>query len=263
MAFGAGVGLLEPAAAQLLVVSQNSAEILEYDEDDGSFVRVFVEAVDDGFQNPGGIAIHPGNGALYVTSTGTGEIWEYDVGTGDAVTPAAAAGLIQPAAAAFDASGSTLYFVAANGELSVTNDAVKALTISSGNISTVTTDASANFSALVVDGSQLFVTDSLTGSVVRVPLAGGSDTTVIGFRSRRVTRERWSQWSVGPCVGTRWAAHSRGLAFEPSGRRAPRNAGRFAARRVGRWRPCRCWWCGVGREHLAPGQSIFQFGDPI
>jgi len=179
MAFGAGVGLLEPAAAQLLVVSQNSAEILEYDEDDGSFVRVFVEAVDDGFQNPGGIAIHPGNGALYVTSTGTGEIWEYDVGTGDAVTPAAAAGLIQPAAAAFDASGSTLYFVAANGELSVTNDAVKALTISSGNISTVTTDASANFSALVVDGSQLFVTDSLTGSVVRVPLAGGSDTTVI------------------------------------------------------------------------------------
>ena len=52
MAFSAGVGLLAPVAAQLLVVSQNSAEILEYDEDDGSFVRVFVEAVDDGFQNP-------------------------------------------------------------------------------------------------------------------------------------------------------------------------------------------------------------------
>ncbi len=168
-----------PATAQLLVVSQNNAKILEYDEDDGSFVRTFVEAVEDGFQNPGGVAIHPGNGALYVTSTGTGEIWEYDAGTGDAVTPAAASGLIQPAAAAFDASGSTLYFLAAENDLSATTDAVKALTISSGNVSTVTADASANFSALVVDGSQLFVTDSLNGSVVRVPLAGGSDTTVI------------------------------------------------------------------------------------
>lgn len=179
IALGAGVVLSASAAAQLLVVSQNNAKILEYDEDDGSFVGVFVEAVEDGFQNPGGVAIHPGNGALYVTSTGSGEIWEYDVGTGDAVTPAAASGLIQPAAAAFDASGSTFYFVAANDELSITNDAVKALTISSGNVSTITTDVSANFSALVVDGSQLFVADSLNGSVVRVPLSGGSDTTVI------------------------------------------------------------------------------------
>jgi len=179
IALGACAAMSVPAAAQLLVVSQNNAKVLEYDEDDGSFVRTFVEAVEDGFQNPGGVAIHPGNGALYVTSTGSGEIWEYDVGTGDAVIPAAASGLIQPAAAAFDASGSTLYFVAANDDLSITNDAVKALTISSGNVSTVTSDASANFSALVVDGSQLFVTDSLNGIVVRVPLAGGSNTTVI------------------------------------------------------------------------------------
>jgi sugar lactone lactonase YvrE len=179
IALGAGIALSTPAAAQLLVVSQDNAKILEYDEADGSFVRTFVEAVEDGFQNPGGVAIHPGDGALYVTSTGSGEIWEYAVGTGDAVVPAAASGLIQPAAAAFDASGSTLYFVAANDGLSSTNDAVKALTISSGNVSPVTTDALANFSALVVDGSQLFVTDSLNGSVVRVPLAGGSDTTVI------------------------------------------------------------------------------------
>jgi sugar lactone lactonase YvrE len=179
IALAVGVALSTPAAAQLLVVSQNNAKVLEYDEGDGSFVGTFVEAVEDGFQNPGGVAIHPGSGALYVTSTGSNEIWEYDVGTGDAVTSATTVVLIQPAAAAFDASGSTLYFVAADNDLSITNDAVKALTISSGNISPVTTDPSANFSALVVDGSQLFVTDSLNGSVVRVPLAGGSDTTVI------------------------------------------------------------------------------------
>ena len=119
IALGAGVALSAPAAAQLLVVSQNNAKILEYDENDGSFVRTFVEAVEVGFQNPGGAAIHPGNGALYVTSTGSGEIWEYDVGTGDAVISAAASVLIQPAAAAFDASGSTLYFVAANNDLSI------------------------------------------------------------------------------------------------------------------------------------------------
>ena len=179
IALAVGVALSTPAAAQLLVVSQNNAKVLEYDEGDGSFVRAFVEAVEDGFQNPGGVAIHPGNGALYVTSTGSGEIWEYDVATGDAVPPAAASGLIQPAGAAFDASGSTLYFLAAENDLSTTTDAVKALTVGSGNVSTITADASANFSALVVDGSQLFVTDSLNGSVVRVPLAGGSDTTVI------------------------------------------------------------------------------------
>jgi hypothetical protein len=119
IALAVGGALSSSAAAQLLVVSQNNAKVLEYDARDGSFVRAFVEAVEDGFQNPGGVAIHPGDGALYVTSTGSGEIWEYDVAT-------------------------------------------------------VTTDASANFSALVVDGSQLFVTDSLNGSVVRVPLAGGS-----------------------------------------------------------------------------------------
>jgi sugar lactone lactonase YvrE len=179
IALGAGIALSTPAAAQLLVVSQDNAKVLEYDETDGSFVRTFVEAVEDGFQNPGGVAIHPGDGALYVTSTGSGEIWEYDVGTGDAVVPAAASGLIQPAAAAFDASGSTLYFVAANNEFSVTNDTVKKIAISSGIVEGVTTDASANFSALVVDGSQLFATDSLNGSVVRVPLAGGSGTTVV------------------------------------------------------------------------------------
>ncbi len=180
LALGAAVFVSAPAAAQLLVVSQNDARILEFDESDGSFVRTFVEAVAEGFQNPGGVAIHPGNGALYVTSTGSGEIWEYDAATGDAVVPAAASGLIQPAAAAFDASGSTLYFVAANNDLSTANDAVRALSIASGNVTLVAADVSANFSALAVDGSELLATDSLNGSVVRIPLAGGSDTTVVG-----------------------------------------------------------------------------------
>ena len=45
IAIAVGVALSTPATAQLLVVSQNNAKILEYDEADGSFVRVFVEAV--------------------------------------------------------------------------------------------------------------------------------------------------------------------------------------------------------------------------
>lgn len=69
-------GLAMPAfAGRLLVVSGGNGKVLEYDENDGSFVGAFVEPVTQGFAFPGGIAIRPSDGQLYVASTSSGEIW--------------------------------------------------------------------------------------------------------------------------------------------------------------------------------------------
>jgi WD40 repeat protein len=168
------------AAAQgLFVVSQANEKILHYDETDGSFVETFVEAITEGFQNPGGIAIRPSDGVLYVTSTGTGEIWTYTTATGQVITPEIKSGLISPGGADFDASGAKLYFLAAETDLSTGTDGVFALTISSGNVSTLATDRSANFSALAVNGTDLFVTDTFNNQVTRYPISGGGSATVV------------------------------------------------------------------------------------
>ena len=53
------------------------------------------------------------------------------------------------------------------------------LVVSSGNVSTLDTDATAEYSALAVNGSDLYVSDTNNGEVVRVPIGGGSGTTVI------------------------------------------------------------------------------------
>ena len=116
---------------------------------------------------------------LYVTSTGTGEIWRYDAVLGNVITPADATGLIAPGAAAFDASGGTLYFVAALNEFSTGTDTVMKLAVSSGNVSTLDSDAAAEFAALAVNGSDLYLSDTNNGEVVRVPASGGSGTTVL------------------------------------------------------------------------------------
>ena len=113
------------AAAQgLFVVSQNNAKVLKYDHQTGAFLSTFVEPITQGFQIPGGIAIHPTSGILYVSSTGTGAIWKYTTATGALITPAAATGLIQPGSVGFDPAGTNLYFVASATGLSVTTDAV-------------------------------------------------------------------------------------------------------------------------------------------
>ena len=49
--------------------------MLEFDAQSGSFTRVFAATVEQGFQNPGGIALRPTDGALFVSSRGSGEIW--------------------------------------------------------------------------------------------------------------------------------------------------------------------------------------------
>ena len=168
-------------AQDLFVVSQFTATVLRYDGGDGTFLETFVETITDGFSNPGGMALRTATGELYVTSTGTGEIWRYTAATGAVLTPPAASGLIAPGSAAFDAAGDTLYFLAAGTSLSSGTDALMKLAISSGNVSTLASDDAANFSALAVNGSEIFVSDALNGRVLRFSSGGGGGggTTVI------------------------------------------------------------------------------------
>ncbi len=168
-------------AQDLFVVSQSTAEVLRYDGGDGSFLEVFVETITEGFSNPGGMALRSATGELYLTSTGTGEIWRYTAATGAVLAPPAASGLIAPRSAAFDTSGDTLYFLAAETELSSGTDALMQLVIASGNVSTLASDAAANFAALALNGSDVYASDALNGAVLRFATGGGGGgaTTVI------------------------------------------------------------------------------------
>ncbi len=168
-------------AQDLFVVSQFTAKVLRYDGSDGSFLETFIETITDGFSNPGGMALRTATGELYVTSTGTGEIWRYTAATGAVLTPPAASGLIAPGSAAFGATGDTLYFLAAETSLSSGTDALMELAISSGNVSTLASDAAANFTALAVNGSEIYLSDALNGEVLRFSTSGGGGggTTVI------------------------------------------------------------------------------------
>lgn len=162
------------AAGDLLVASRDNQKILRYDAADGSFVEALVEPVTEGFRTPASIALRPGDGALYVSSAASGEIWRYSAATGQAEPPPTASGLLQPGGIAFDAAGEYLYFAAPADGLSVTRDAVKRLEIASGAMSTLAVDASADFANLAVQGSDVYVGDTLKGQIVRIPIAGGS-----------------------------------------------------------------------------------------
>jgi sugar lactone lactonase YvrE len=172
------VGIPE-AGAKLLVVSQGDGRVLEYDAGDGSFVEPFVEPVSEGFAFPGGIAIRPSDGALYVSSSASGEIWVYDTASGVALPPAAATGLLAPGALAFDAAGSNLYFVADVPNGPDTDAALRRLALPGGSVTTLASDATASFSGLTLEGSDLYVSDSFNGTIVRYPAAGGGGTTVV------------------------------------------------------------------------------------
>jgi WD40 repeat protein len=163
----------------LLVVSQLTAKVLRYSGGNGAFLGTLVEPITEGFSNPGGIALRTAAGDLYVTSTGTGEIWRYAAATGAVLTPPVAGGLIAPGAAAFNASEDTLYFLAANTDLSTGTDALMALTISNSNVSTLATDSAANFSALAVNGSEIYVSDALNGEVLQFTTSGSGGTAAI------------------------------------------------------------------------------------
>jgi len=169
-----------PAVAEgLFVVSQNSASVLKYDPQTGAFLSTFISPITQGFQPPGGIAIHPTSGVLYVTSTGTGEIWKYTTATGALITPRAAGSLVGPGGMGFDATGANLYFVAAANGLSVATDSVKKLVVGTGAVSNVVTDASAGFNAVTVNGSNLYVSDGVNNRIMRYTTSGGSATAII------------------------------------------------------------------------------------
>jgi hypothetical protein len=71
-----GSGATDAVAGTLLVVSQGTGQVLEYDDGDGSFKGVFVDPVTEGFAFPGGLSVHPSDGSLYVsTFTGIYRIW--------------------------------------------------------------------------------------------------------------------------------------------------------------------------------------------
>jgi len=174
IALGASSG-----SAQLLVASQNSEQILRYDAADGSFSGVFVEPVTQGFQIPGGLALHPSNGGLYVSSTGSGEIWRYDAGTGAVFSPAETSAAFQPGGLAFDATGSALYFLDPADGLSLSIDSVKRFTLGSGSVTTIATDSGADFSAVALNGSDLYLSDTFNQHVIRFPTGGGGSAVVI------------------------------------------------------------------------------------
>ena len=169
-----------PAAAQgLFVVSQNNASVLKYDPQTGAFLSTVISPITQGFQPPGGIAIHPTSEILYVTSTGTGEIWKYTTATGALITPRAAGSLVGPGSLGFDATGANLYFVAAANGLSVGTDSVKKLVVATGVVSNVVTDATAEFNAVTVNGSNLYVSDGVNNRIMRYTTSGGSATAII------------------------------------------------------------------------------------
>jgi sugar lactone lactonase YvrE len=171
--------LIAPATAKLVVVSSGDTRILEYDEADGSFVGAFVTPVTTGFAFPGGLSIHPSSGDVYVSSTATGEIFAYDLTTGLVAPPAVATGLLSPTSLVFDSTGANLYFVADVPNGPDTDAAIRRLQLPGGAVSTLATDAVASFSALTLEGSNLYVCDSFAGTVVRYSTSGGSGTTVV------------------------------------------------------------------------------------
>jgi DNA-binding beta-propeller fold protein YncE len=166
--------------AELLVAGDGNRAVLGFDAASGAFARVFAQTVDQGFANPGGIALRPTDGALFVSSRGTGEIWRYVTATGALVTPAVKTGLFVPNGIDFSATGATLYFADAKDIDSESADAVKRLDVATGVVTLVGSTAGAEFADVAVNGSDVFAVDSDGQRVVRFPAAGGSGTVVIG-----------------------------------------------------------------------------------
>jgi DNA-binding beta-propeller fold protein YncE len=165
-------------AAELLVMSQGTQEVLEYDGLDGSFRGAFADTITDGFRLPGGIAVRPSDGVLYVASVSTGEIWAYD-SDGDPMLPAVAVGLFAPFGIDFDASGSHLYFADASTVDKDLTDAVKQLDVTTGAVTTLGTNNQADLLGVAVNGADVFATDIALHRILRFPVSGGPETAVV------------------------------------------------------------------------------------
>ncbi len=177
------VGVLVLAAqaghAQLWVLSHANGRVLEFDDGDGSFLSTFVDPVTSGFSFPGGIAVRPTDGRLYVASTLSGEIWVYETATGLVLPPQAATGLLAPTDMAFDASGASLYFIADVQNGPDSEAGLHRLSLPGGTRTTLTSHPVASFAAIALQGSQLYVSDSFGGTLLRYSTSGGAPTTVV------------------------------------------------------------------------------------
>jgi sugar lactone lactonase YvrE len=160
-------------------MSQQTQEVLAYDASDGSFQEVFARTVTVGFRVPVGISLRPSDGVLYVSSVSTGKIWSYTTATGEPIIPEASSDPFAPGGIDFDASGSFLYFADASTVESETSDEVKRLDVGSGVVTTVGTNAQADFLAVAVNGSNVFATDIDQHRIIRFPVSGGNGTVVV------------------------------------------------------------------------------------
>jgi WD40 repeat protein len=169
-----------PAAAEgLLVMSQGTLEVLQYDAGDGSFTGPFASTISEGFRFPSDIALRPSDGVLYVSSPPTGQIWSYTTASGELITPAVATGLVSPRGIDFDVSGAKLYLADAIDVLADLTDSIKVLDVATGVVTTVGTDIQANFSGVAVNGGDVFATDDEMGRVIRFPISGGPGSVEI------------------------------------------------------------------------------------
>jgi DNA-binding beta-propeller fold protein YncE len=166
------------AGQELMVLSRGTNQVLEYDGNSGSYTGTFAETVTEGFRLPGGIALRPTDGVLYVSSVLTGDLWSYTTATGEPITPAVATGLFAPFGIDFDASGANLYFVDASTAESENSDTIKKLTIG-GSVSTVGSNNQADFLGLAVNGSEVYATDVELDRVISFAVSGGPGSVEI------------------------------------------------------------------------------------
>src|SRR5262245_48967449 len=168
------------SAGGLFVASQNTESVLEYSSATGAFERVLADTVTQGFQNPGGIALRPSDGVLYVTSQALPhEIWRYTTATGARITPALVTGLFGPRGIGFDASGANLFFADPQTNLVGIANQIKKIALPGGAPSVVGTTAGANFCGVAVNGTQVFAADSDGNRIVRFQTDGSSGTTTV------------------------------------------------------------------------------------
>jgi DNA-binding beta-propeller fold protein YncE len=167
------------APAQLYVLSQQTEEVLAFDENLGSFDGVFAGTITEGFRIPVGIALRPSDGSLFVSSVTTGEIWSYTTSTGLPVTPEITANLFAPGGIDFDAAGAFVYVADASTIESETSDEVKRVDVATGVATAVGSNNQADFLGIAVNGTDVFATDIDQDRIIRFPTSGGNGTVVV------------------------------------------------------------------------------------
>jgi PEP-CTERM motif len=107
--------LHHPAAADLLVSSRGTAQVLRYDGSTGAFLDAFVPAGSGGLDTPEGLTFGP-DGNLYVSSVGTAQVLRYDGTTGAFIEIfASGGGLSSPVGLTFGPDGN-LYVSSAESD---------------------------------------------------------------------------------------------------------------------------------------------------